>query len=414
MWPWNNFRKVKIFDFNIDFDYTYEGQTLTYSIIDEEAMTVQTKAGIEGNAGNYVTGELTIPSVVRKGEKEYTVISIGESGFWGCGSISSLSLPETLTSIGRNAFGYCGGFNDIKLPESLTSIGDYSFSRCDGLTSVTIPESLVSMGQVPFWGCTNMTSFNVDSANSQYASMDGVIYNKDMTELIICPGGKMSVTIPESVVSIGTEAFGYCSNLTSLTIPESVTTIGKWAFAMCTGLTSLTFPNSVNVIGEGALIDCYSIKSITIPASVISIGERAFYNCDALKSIYYDSSNPIYGRLTIFSLPTYNNATLYLPEEGIEQAMITDPWRNFLNIEAYDFSGGGTGLVALETGIKIGVEDGVVVIDNAKIGDEICVYNVGGQVIKKATVNSEAMRIQLSDNMVYIVRIGSQAVKIRL
>ena len=102
---------------------------------------------------------------------------------------------------------------------------------CSSLTSVTIPDSVTEIGEYAFDGCTSLTSINVSKQNPNYTSIDGILYDKEGTTLICCPAGteKSSVTIPDSVTSIEGLAFYECTSLTSVTIPDSVTTIGGWA-----------------------------------------------------------------------------------------------------------------------------------------------------------------------------------------
>ena len=174
---------------------------------------------------------------------------------------------------------------------TVTSIGDDAFYGCTGLTSVTIPNSVTSIGSSAFSGCSGLTSIDVASDNSNYCSVDGVLFNKDKTTLIQYPGGKQGAyTIPNSVTSIGYAAFSGCSGLTSVTIPNSVTSIGAGAFNGCTGLTSVTIPNSVTSIGDGAFSGCTGLTSIEIPNSVTSIGRWAFYGCSGLTSIEIPNS----------------------------------------------------------------------------------------------------------------------------
>ena len=149
----------------------------------------------------------------------------------------------------------------------------------------------------------------------------------------------ISVTIPESVTSIGYGAFSYCSSLISVTIPESVTSIGGEAFIGCSGLTSVTIPESVISIGGYAFAGCSGLISVTIPESVTSIGISAFKGCGNLTSIYYSAKNPIVADESIFSGETYSNATLYVPAEAIDKCKQIEPWKYFSNIEEYDFSG---------------------------------------------------------------------------
>ena len=260
--------------------------------------------------------------------------------------LTSITIPESVTSISSNAFSGCTGLTSITIPESVTSIGSSVFSGCTGLTSITIPESITSIGERDFEGCSRLTTIVwnakncADSEYSSYAPFGSISSQvtsftfgdeiehipaylcKDMLKLT-------SITIPESVTSIGESAFEGCAGLTSITIPESVTSIGDGAFNGCTGLTSvvwnaincadpeylwyahfhdicsqitsftfgnevehipaslcedmskltsITIPESVTSIGSSAFDGCTAIMSITIPESVTSIGERGFYN----------------------------------------------------------------------------------------------------------------------------------------
>ena len=209
--------------------------------------------------------------------KTATVTNDGDS--WndnGAGYIQSeIVIPEKVT------------YNGVEY--SVTSIGGSAFC-CSFLTSITIPNSVTSIGGYAFAACPSLTSIDVDANNPNYASIDGMLYDKKRITLIACPGGKTKVSIPNSVTSIGNCAFYGCSSLTSVTIPNSVTSIGELAFYDCSSLTSITIPNSVTSIGYEAFYDCSSLTSITIPNSVTSIGARAFYNCSSLTSITIGNS----------------------------------------------------------------------------------------------------------------------------
>jgi hypothetical protein len=138
-----------------------------------------------------------------------------------------------------------------------------------------------------FDDCTNLTSITVDINNANYSSLDGVLFNKNKTTLILFPVGKGGsyTTIPNSVTSIGYRAFQFCTNLTSIVIPDSVTSIGVYAFISCTNLTYVVIPNSVTSIGDSAFGVCTNLTSVVIPNSVTRIGDYAFDRCTALTSI---------------------------------------------------------------------------------------------------------------------------------
>ena len=173
------------------------------------------------------------------------------------------------------------------IAEGVTSIGSSAFDGCKSLASVTIPDSVTSIGDGAFASCTSLTGIWVAEGNSHYSSdASGVLFNKDKTTLVQCPGAfSGSYAIPDSVTSIGEQAFMGCTSLTSVTIPDSVTSIGGAAFLDCTSLTSVTIPDSVTSIGEYAFAKCRSLTSVTIPNGVTSIEEHTFDYCTSLTSV---------------------------------------------------------------------------------------------------------------------------------
>ena len=219
---------------------------------------------------------------------EEGISHIGDNAFEGCSSITgSLTLPESLTSIGHYAFcgnGFTGG---LTLPEGLKSIGVGAFMGWSSLTSVTIPRSVTSINSSAFSFCENMENIFVAEGNTGYTSVNGVLFNKNITTLVTYPTGKKGTTyqIPEGVTEISVYSFGGCNNLTGVTIPEGVTVIGGVAFLNCSNLTSVTIPESVTEIGMGAFNSCLSLTSITIPEGVTYIDEFTFNECHSLTSV---------------------------------------------------------------------------------------------------------------------------------
>ena len=246
-----------------NFTYTYQGKTLYYYVTSGSTIKVTYYSSIS-DFNNYVNGDVVIPSTVTYNGTTYSVTSIGKSAFSGCSSLTSVTIPNSVTSIGISAFSDCSGLTSITIPNSVTSIGQSAFSDCSsltsvtipnsvtsigkmafvgcsGLTSITIPNSVTSIGKMAFVGCSGLTSINVASGNTHYSSIDGVLYNYVQNTLIQCPGARTSVTIPNSVTSIGEGAFSGCSGLTSVRcLASAPPSIGSSSFSGISSTCTLT------------------------------------------------------------------------------------------------------------------------------------------------------------------------------
>ena len=226
--------------------------------------------------------------------------------------IKVITIDYGVTSIGDAAFSWCTILTSVTIPDSIISIGNSAFYDCTRLISVTIPDSVTSIGGGAFSGCTSLTSIEVSDNNENYSSFDGVLFNKDKSELITYPAGKADseYAIPNSVTSIGSYAFCGCTSLTSVEIPDGVTSIGDRAFSLCTSLTSVEIPYGVTSIGEVTFSNCRSLASITIPDSVTSIGEFAFLSCTILTSVTIPDSVTSIGENAFDNCYSLTNATI--------------------------------------------------------------------------------------------------------
>ena len=315
--------------------------------------TDKTASVTKGIYSGIYSGNIIIPETIIYGFRAYSVTSIGEDAFRYSWGLTSVTIPNSVTSIGEDAFYHCTGLTSVTIPNSVTSIGefafggcsgltsvtfnaenctDYSFSDCTNLTSLTIGDKVTIIPSSTFYGCSKLTSVVVDKNNVIYDSRDNcnaIIETSTNTLVVGCKNttipnsvtsigseafrdcsGLTSVTIPNSVTSIGEYAFHSCSGLASVTIPNSVTSISQCSFACCSGLTSVTIPNSVTSIGYGAFYGCSGLTSVTIPNSVTAIGEGAFYGCSGLSSVTIPNSVTSIGKYAFLSCSGLTSVTV--------------------------------------------------------------------------------------------------------
>ena len=201
-----------------------------------------------------------------------SVTEIMYSAFFGCPKLTSVTIPKSVKNVS-------GGFKDCPLLESVTlsegikSVENYTFDNCPDLTELALPDSLTDIGNLAVSGDNNLKAINVSDKNRTYTSIDGVLFRKGKSEIVIYPNKKGGeYAIPDGVKKIGGYAFYECTELTAIEIPSSVTSIEGRIFEGCTELTSVIIPDSVTEMGSRTFAYCEKLKFVYIPESVTKIG----------------------------------------------------------------------------------------------------------------------------------------------
>lgn len=247
-----------------------------------EAVSTTYVAG--GTCGTNVSFVLdNLGSLVVYGSGEMKNYSNYAQKPWYNKSVTTIIIEQGVTAIGSHTFDYCSA-TSVNIPSSVTSIGEFAFSNTL-LTSITIPDSVTNISGGAFGSNGRLENIIVDANNPKYKSIDGVLFNSDITELVACPNKKANeYSIPSSVTTIGAFAFYGSNNLTSITLPDSIVNIEEYAFSDCNKLTDAVLGNNVTSIGEYAFHNCTSLANITVSDSVEFIGKYAFENCYGLQN----------------------------------------------------------------------------------------------------------------------------------
>ena len=297
---------------------------------------------------------------------------IDEAVFRYCTQLTAVTIPDTVTSIGYVAFEYCSALTSITIPSSVTNIDNYAFNHCSSLTSITV-ESETPTPLASFFEDTNdcpiyVPADSVDAyktAWSTYASRiqaivetfamkftptgggtpieveledlatSGIITKNDVPGTIKYDTGALE--IGEGVTSIDIDAFIHFHDLTSVTLPNSLVSIGSASFYGCTGLTSLTIPDSVTSIGDYAVQDCTGLTNVTIGSGVTSIGLYAFglylKGPSALTSVTVKATNPpntngdgIFDNEDTGDSPANSNLVIYVPAASVNAYKNNASW----------------------------------------------------------------------------------------
>jgi len=253
-----------------------------------------------------------------------SVSILGDGAFRRCYDLANITIPDSVVYIGNSAFNLCNSLVNIAIPDSVATIGYSAFSSCQDLESVTIGTGTTAIGIGAFSSCFNLTDITVDTTNPVYSSLGGALFNKDQTAFIFCPGGKTgSYALPASVASIDPYAFSSCTYLTAITVDaansvySSVDGVlfnkGQTSLIICPmGRTgSYTIPSGITSIEKSAFKSCSSLTDVTVPSSTATIGDKAFSFCFALAGVYFEGNAPELDISGDYVFQYSNNATVY-------------------------------------------------------------------------------------------------------
>lgn len=241
--------------------------------------------------------------------------SIGNGAFYKCRRLKAISIPSSVTSIGERAFSGCMGLSSSTIPDSVMSIGDYAFSDCMELTSVTIGKGVISIGEKAFNNCIklievyNKSSLSItaeSSSNGRVAYYAKNVYTRE-------EGSKLSTDENGYIIySDGDEKVlvSYTGTKTTLTLPSSITQIYTYALYGLNRITSIMLPDGVTSIGDFAFSDCTGLMSITLGKGLKIIGNSAFYRCSGLQIVIIPNSVNIIGKSAFQNCTSLNNVTI--------------------------------------------------------------------------------------------------------
>ncbi|MDE7422156.1 MAG: leucine-rich repeat domain-containing protein [Lachnospiraceae bacterium] len=262
---------------------------------------------------------------------------IDQSAFENYTNLEEVQLPRTLKTIEKDAFKGCINLRKIELPETVENIGYSAFEKCEKLKKIYLPKALCAIEYSSFFD-TNIEEFIIDKGNAFFTTVDGVLYNKKCTQLVMAPPKKSKLKLPKTVTkinsyavwgnkaltdvalntaltTIGERAFGECSALKKVKLPNALKKIGEAAFEGCSALEDVQITNAVTSIGKEAFKDCKKLKDVRISASVTSIGPAAFRGCSNIKTFKVNNKNKKYSE---------NSGNLYNKNKTILCEVITN------------------------------------------------------------------------------------------
>ena len=229
-------------------------------------------------------------SVLEELELPSSLTSIEDFAFVGCQQLNKMVIPSTVTYLGPGAFQLCQNLSDVSLSSNIERLNSYTFNNCISLQKITIGKGTREIKGGAFDYCSSLRAIYVDDDNEFYSSYDGILYSKDMKELVRCPAGlyKEEYLIPNGVEIIGENALKECENIKKFTLPQTLQEIGNFAFTNC-AMSTISIPSSVIKIGAGTFLLCKELETLILPEDIKEIAANIASSCEKLSYVYIPS-----------------------------------------------------------------------------------------------------------------------------
>ncbi len=376
-----------------------------------------------------------------------TVTSIGSYAFSSSG-ITKIYIPESVVKIGNNAFSNCSILSDIgvnennlryssldgvlfnkvqdtliicppnkvgqyNIPSTVKSIETSAFFGCKYLTGISIPPLVREITSDNFNECSGLSCISVDAENNFYSSADKILYNKLQDTLIFCSRALQGdCSLPETVRTIGKQAFNACSKISGVVLSPKLQTIESAAFNSCINLTNIEIPDSVTTIGTHAFYGCSGLNSLVLGKKISIINAWGFYNCKGLKSIYVKNSTPPTcledgKNVDAFDGVDRLNCIIYVPIGSKELFKNANVWKDFTNIIEMSITDAPQ-INKLNFSISSNPTNGNITINGLENLANVKIYNTNGQVlITRQVMPNEAVSVNSLSQGVYIVKVNN-------
>lgn len=365
--------------------------------------------------------DVVFPSKVSDGETEYTVTEItsmifryssktgitscvipgtvktcAASIFAQCRSLKKVTLEEGVEELGYQMFNGCGQLSEVSLPTTLTNLGGEgtfgsgaAFMECPNLTNIKIPAGIREIPESTFSGCINLTSVTIEGEITSIGN--NAFYN--------CNALASDLSFP-AVTSLGSTVFIYCYALKSVELGGTLENIPNETFYGCSSLEDVILGEGIKTIGEYAFNGCGALKTIAFPSTVTEIGANAFKGCNALTSVYCYSEVPPTANDNSFPGDVYTNATLFVSDTAEDAYKTATCWSKFENVQG--ISVGVEEITGIEVSVKA-VAGGIAIEGTDAVAE---IYTVSGQLAARTA----AREIQLPAGL-YIVRVAGISAK---